>query len=259
MLVRLISWSKDSAERVKLVEEAGFAVDASEHMPGRIIGQTRDLAPDAVLIDLDRLPAHGRTLGVVVRTAKSTCHIPIVFAGGEQEKIARARQDLPDAVFTTWKAVGSALKKAIKQAPPKPVRPMQYMQQWAGSSLVKKLGFKPGSKIALLGAPDGFEEQLGELPEEVEFQVSITRQTSLAIWFVRSRLELEGEVEFVSARLPNGVSIWIAFPKQASRLRVDFNSNDVRAPGIAAGLVDYKVCAIDADWTGLKFARKKST
>jgi hypothetical protein len=69
---------------------------------------------------------------------------------------------------------------------------------------------------------------------------------------------LEGEMAYMSARLPEGCSVWIIHPKQTSRFKVDFNQNDVRAAGLEAGLVDYKVCAVDADWSGLKFARKKS-
>jgi hypothetical protein len=257
-LVRLVSWSRESADRARIAEAAGFLVDASEFPSGRAVGHVRELRPAAVVIDLDRVPSHGRAVGIVLRAAKSTCHIPLVFAGGEAEKIARVRQDLPESVFNAWKTVGTALKKAIRQTPPQPVKPIPYMQQWAGSSLVKKLGFKPASKVALLGAPGGFEEQLGELPDNVAFQGAINRQTDLVIWFVRSRQELEGEVGFVSARLPEGVSIWIAFPKQTGRYRSDFTGNDVRAAGLREGLVDYKVCAIDADWTGLKFARKKT-
>ena len=256
-LVRLVSWSGEAADRARLVEAAGFPVDASEIPAGRAVGHVRDLAPAAVVIDLDRAPSHGRAIAMVLRAGKSTGHVPIVFAGGAPEKIARVRQDLPDVVFTTWKAVGAALKKAIRHALPQPVQPIRYMQQWAGSSLAKKLGIKPGATIALLGAPEGFEQQLGELPDRAGFERGITAQTSLAIWFVRSRRELEQEAEFLSARLPDRVSLWIAFPKQSSRHRVDFNSNDVRAAGLAAGLVDYKICSIDADWSGLKFARKR--
>lgn len=256
MLVRLISWSKDRAERARLLEASGFSVDASEHDSGRTIGQTNAIAPAAILIDLDRMPSHGRAVATVLRSTKSTCHFPIVFAGGEPEKVEGIRAHLPNEVFVAWKSAAAALKRAMKKAPP-PAMPRPYMGQWKESSLARKLGLKAASKVALLGAPEGFEEQTGDPPEGLEFQSSITRQTSLVIWFVRSRQELEGEVAFVSARLPEGASVWIAFPKQASRLRVDFNSNDVRAAGLAAGLVDYKVCAIDADWSGLKFARKK--
>jgi hypothetical protein len=113
-------------------------------------------------------------------------------------------------------------------------------------------------KAALLGAPDDFAEKLAELPEAVELQTRLTSQTKLAIWFVRSRQELEAETELLSARLPVGSSVWIVHPKQSGRYRVDFNQNDVRAAGLAAGLVDYKVCAIDADWSGLKFTHKKT-
>jgi hypothetical protein len=113
-------------------------------------------------------------------------------------------------------------------------------------------------RTALLGAPEGFEDQLGELPEGVEFETKVSPQTKMAIWFVRSLRELAAETDYLSARLPAGASVWIVYPKQTSRFKVDFTQYDVRAAGLAAGLVDYKICAVDSDWTGLKFARKKS-
>jgi hypothetical protein len=164
---------------------------------------------------------------------------------------------LPDAQFTAWNGVARAVKKALRNAPVEPVQPLAHMQRYAGSSLVKKLGFSPQMKAALLGPPEDFAEKLGELPEGVELSAKLTSDTKLAIWFVRSRQELESEIEFFSARLPAGASVWIVHPKQTGRFRVDFNQNDVRAAGLAAGLVDYKVCAVDADWSGLKFTHKK--
>jgi len=112
-------------------------------------------------------------------------------------------------------------------------------------------------RTALLGAPEGFEEQLGELPEGVELETKITAQTKMAIWFVRSLREL-ADTDYLGARLPDGASVWIVYPKQASRFKVDFTQHDVRGMGLAAGLVDYKICAVDSDWTGLKFTRKRS-
>jgi hypothetical protein len=52
--------------------------------------------------------------------------------------------------------------------------------------------------------------------------------------------------------------VWIIHPKQAGRIKVDFNQNDVRALGLARRWVDFKVCAVDADWSGLAFARRKT-
>jgi hypothetical protein len=196
-------------------------------------------------------------VAVALRQSKTTRHLPIVFAGGVAEKVAPIRKELPDAFFAEWTKVGPVLAKALKNAPANPVKPVSHMQRYAGSSLVKKLGFKPRMKVAMLAPPDGFEEMLGDLPDGVELQPKITRETGLVLWFVRSRAELARETGYLSVRLPEGCSVWIIHPKQASRHKVDFNQNDVRVTGLAAGLVDYKVCAVDADWTGLKFARKK--
>lgn len=125
------------------------------------------------------------------------------------------------------------------------------------TSLVKKLALKPGMRAALLGAPDGFVATLTDLPPAIELQTRLTKTTNLALWFVRSLRELEVEAGFINASLPADSSLWIIHPKQSSRFKVDFNQNHVRRAGLAAGLVDYKVCSVDADWSGLKFARKK--
>jgi hypothetical protein len=88
----------------------------------------------------------------------------------------------------------------------------------------------------------------------------VTRQArgpvDLVIWFVKRRAELDAGIER-SAALAQGGSIWIAWPKQTSKLAGDLTGNDVRSVGLAAGLVDYKVCAIDETWSGLLFTRRR--
>jgi hypothetical protein len=257
-LLRLVSWNPHAAaERARELEKAGFKVHGGPAPTKRITTHFRELAPAAIVIDLDKLPSHGRVWGVLLRTTKSTRHFPIVFAGGEPKKSERVRHDMPDACFTDWKNAAHTIKRYISAAPLTPIQPPAYMEQFAGSSTIKKLGFKAGMKVAMIGAPEGFEEQLGELPENLEIGDRLARQTQLALWFVRSRAELESEIDFISARLPDACSIWIIHPKQTSRLKADFNQNHVRNVALAAGLVDYKVCSVDADWSGLKFARKK--
>jgi CheY-like chemotaxis protein len=256
--IRLVSWDADLArQHARALKKSGFGVDASPLSTARLIGQFRDHPPDVILIDLDRLPSHGRAVAIMLRGAKSTAHLPIVFAGGLEAKIQRARQQAPWAVFTDWAGAAKALGQALKARPLAAAPGKSYMQQFARSSLVKKLDFKPNMRTALLGAPEGFEEQLGELPEGVELETKITAQTKMAIWFVRSLREL-ADTDYLGARLPDGASVWIVYPKQASRFKVDFTQHDVRGMGLAAGLVDYKICAVDSDWTGLKFTRKRS-
>jgi hypothetical protein len=75
----------------------------------------------------------------------------------------------------------------------------------------------------------------------------------LILWFVRSRRDLERRIPaFVASVGPDG--IWICWPKKTSALAGDLGQPEVRAAGLGAGIVDYKVCAIDGTWSGLKFA-----
>jgi hypothetical protein len=257
-MIRLVIWNRELArERARLLEDAGFEVDSSPLVPSSIIGQFKAAPPEAIVIDLDRLPSHGRAIGVLLRRSPSTRHTPLVFAGGAPEKIDRVRADLPDAAFTVWNRAPQALRKAMRSAPVEPFRP-PAPQIRSTATLARKLGFQPGMRCALLAPPDGFVEKLRDVPEDVVFTTSVGRSTQMALWFVRSRAELESETDFLMARLPQGASLWIVYPKQSGRLRVDFTQYDVREAGRHAGVVDYRICAVDDDWTGLKFARKKS-
>ena len=132
------------------------------------------------------------------------------------------------------------------------------MQRYTGSNLAKKLDLKAGVRAALIGAEDGFVELLGDLPEDVELQARIAPNTKLVLWFVRASHEIAAAFELACARMPEGCSLWIIYPKKAGRYQVDFNQNDIRLTGLQVGVVDYKICAVDADWSGMKFARRRT-
>ncbi len=259
-LVRLISWKEDLAqERAALLKNARFEVDASPLNTSRLIGCIKANPPSAIVIDLDRMPSHGLAVGTVLRRSASTRQIPLVFAGGADEKVARIRRELPDAVFTPWSAVAPSVRRAVKSPPAEPVKPPPLMERYETSGLVRKLGLKPGMTCALLHPPEGFEERIDDLPDGLEFQPKITAKATLAIWFVRTRAELEFAADRASLHLPPGAALWIVYPKRSSRrYAADFTLNDVRAAALALGWVDYKVCAVDDDWTGLKFARRNA-
>ena len=229
MLVRLVCWNEELArERVRTLDGSGFEIDASPLNPSGLISQFKALAPAAVLIDLDRLPSHGHEVAAALRQSAATRRIPVVFAGGAPEKLERIRKELPDAVFVDWKRVVPALKKAAAHPPLNPAQPVSHMQRYQGSGLVTKLGLKPNQLVALIRAPENFEELVGEWPEGAEVQSKFTARTDLAIWFIRSRAELLAVSSYLGVNLRRGVSVWICYPKQAGRYRVDFNDNDVR-------------------------------
>jgi hypothetical protein len=126
---------------------------------------------------------------------------------------------------------------------------------YSGTPLVKKLGIKPGSTLALVGAPAGFRRELLGLPKDVRVRAEATDTPDIVVWFVRRRLELETGIPHMGVAM--GPGLWVAWPKKASGLKSDVTEDVVRAAGLANGLVDYKVCAINDIWSGLKFARRK--
>lgn len=250
--LRLIHWkAAEARERAVQLRAAGYRVDAAPLDKARPIAALRAQPSDAFVIDLTRLPSHGREVGQALRMTKSTRHIPLVFVDGEPAKVDRIRKLLPDAVYTTWNAFKGDLRRAIARPPTSPIVPGSPMDAYAGTPLPKKLGVKPGHVVGLDGAPPGFEKIL-TLPGGAK----ITRQAracrDLTLWFVRSRRELE---KGIRARVPRGANggLWIVWPKKTSSLASDVGEVEVRRTGLALGLVDYKICAVDATWSGLRF------
>jgi len=130
---------------------------------------------------------------------------------------------------------------------------------YSGTPLAKKLGIKPGMTVGLIGAPREFADVLGELPDGARLSTGARAPFGLLIWFVRRETELAAGIVRV-ARLANESPVWIAWRKKNAR-PAGFSGPDenaVRNAGLDAGLVDYKVCAIDETWSGLRFARRKS-
>ncbi len=126
---------------------------------------------------------------------------------------------------------------------------------YSGTPLVKKLGIKPDSRLVLMGAPRGFRAELVDLPARVRIGTRLEGAPDLAIWFVSSRREVEGRMPQIAAAMGQG--LWVAWPKKASGVVTDVTEDVIRNAGLAHGIVDYKVCAINAVWSGLKFARRK--
>jgi len=255
--VRFIHWNADEAKPgIEKLRAAGYSVTYEVPGPG-FVGEIRKESPAAVVIDLARLPSQGRDVGMAVRESKSTRHLPLVFVGGDPEKLERIKRQLPDAVYTPWSRIKSSLKRAIAHPPADPVVPASSLAGYSGTPLPKKLGIKAGSVVILVNAPKGFEKTLGALPESVTLHRQARGRCDLAIWFPKSAKDLRTRVERMG-ELADKDGLWIAWPKQASGISTDLTQTVVRKTGLASGLVDYKICAIDETWSGLRFAQRKS-
>jgi len=241
--------------RAKSLRAGGYDVTRILPQGLKFLRDVRRDPPDAIVIDLERLPSVGRDIGLAMRMSKSTRHIPIVFAGGVTEKVAGVRTLLPDAAYAPWSKIGGVVKRAMVRGVKDPVVPRSIFETYSGTPLPKKLGVKANSSLALIEAPDGFAASLGRLPEGVTIREKSGRRADLTMWFVRSRTELNRRIKKVAADLDDG-SIWIAWPKKTSAIVSDLSQVSVRSVGLACGLVDFKVCAIDATWSGLLFKRR---
>ncbi len=250
--IRLIHWKQEEAEeRARQLTRVGHEVDCSP-LDARSLRALKAEPPDAILIDLSRLTAQGRDLGVLLRRTRSTRGVPLVFLGGERTKTDRVRQLLPDAVYTSWRAVRGSITRALRPGGPEPVVPHSTFAAYASTPLLQKLGIRRGSVVALIGAPEEFEQTLGPLPEGAVLKEGARGRCDLAVWFARSRREVERRVEKLGGFAgPDG--LWIVWPKKASGVSSDLSQTVVRQIGLSAGLVDYKICSIDETWSGLRF------
>ena len=126
------------------------------------------------------------------------------------------------------------------------------MADYSETPLVKKLGIKAGSNIAFVNAPVTFPDELA-LPENVKVNSRSKKSLDCVLLFVKSEKELRKKfAEYAERLLPAGM-IWIAWPKKSSGVTTDLSFNSVQTIGLAAGLVDVKICAVSDVWSGLKF------
>jgi hypothetical protein len=124
---------------------------------------------------------------------------------------------------------------------------------YSGTPLPRKLGIKEGHRVALLRAPDGLHNSIRPLPDGVAVRDRARGPLDVIVFFVKHRAELERRFDALRRALDPAGGLWIAWPKKSSGVATDLDQSAVMEVGLAAGLVDNKVCAIDETWSGLRF------
>jgi hypothetical protein len=125
---------------------------------------------------------------------------------------------------------------------------------YSGTPLHRKLGIKPGHRVLVVGVPPGWD--LTALDPERSATVQTRAGTppyDVVVVFCRDRAALERALARQLARVSRPGRLWLCWPKRASGVATDLDDNVVRERGLAAGVVDVKVCAVDATWSGLCF------
>ncbi len=127
---------------------------------------------------------------------------------------------------------------------------------YSGTPLAKKLGFAAGLRVHVSGAPEGYFDLVGETPGLI-WRRTPAAQLDIAHVFFRERAKLEKALPgFMKAIAPDG-AIWVSWPKRASGVKTTITEDGIREIALPLGLVDVKVCAVDAVWSGLKLVIRK--
>jgi hypothetical protein len=124
---------------------------------------------------------------------------------------------------------------------------------YSGHPLPQKLGIKEGARVALVRAPEGFERELKPLPDGVRLRTQARGSHDVVLFFATRLAELERRFDSLARAVEPAGGLWIAWPKRTAGVATDLREGIVRDTGLAHGLVDNKVCAVDDTWSGLRF------
>jgi hypothetical protein len=248
--VRVIHWKASEAnELLAALRSAGYAVDYDERPDYRIITAVRESSPSAIVIDLSRMPSHGREVAVFLRGRKDTRSIPLVFVNGDDEKVEAIRALLPDAAYTTTAGVGNAVRSAIAEPATAPVTPPQMMDRYQGKTAAQKLGIAAGSRVALIEPPADYARLLGELPSGAQLAED-GGAAEVTLWFARDLAGCRAAFPEMR-RLAARTKLWILWQKGS---KSGLSPNLLRETATSLGMVDYKICAVNERWSGMAFA-----
>jgi hypothetical protein len=253
--IRLFHWNEEEAqELIALLAAAGYDVRYPGPSEASPYSRIRAMEAFAVVLDLSRMPSHGRAVGAEIRRYKGLRHVPLVFVDGKEDAILRTKAILPDAVYTSREQLVAVLQDVRWLEDP--VVPKGGIV--SDRPTAAKLGIRDGMRVALYDAPADYARTLGPLPRGATLEEVPRGACEVTLLFVRER---DAFFQWLR-RLPKlaaSTKLWVVYPKQSAKTKVDsqLTQATVREGCIGAGLVDYKVCSVDETWTGLCFALKK--
>ena len=247
--MRVVVVHYELAEAAALAERLrreGLQAEPYPYLGSKGFRELRANPPDAVVIDLMRMPSYGRTMGALLRETKSTRAIPLVFLEGDPAKTARVRELLPDAVFAPLPRLKAAIERAARRRPAEPIVPDS-----SGVPIATKLRLREGATVALVGAPDGFEQKLGGAT------ATRGRDGDVVLLFTRSVAALGRELP----RFANPVArraLWVLWSKRSSQSASDLSFPLIQQACEPLGLVAYKTCSVDETWSAAAVSPRRS-
>ncbi len=140
-----------------------------------------------------------------------------------------------------------------------PRQPESDAHGYSGKPLAKKLGVKAEMTAIAIGAPANYGALMEDHSIPAARSVPASGEFNFLHLFVRDTAELQERLPQAEAHLATGGMIWVSWPKKTSPLHRDLTEDGIRSLALPMGLVDIKVCAVDADWSGLKLVRRRTS
>ena len=250
--VRLFHWRAAEAKPlIQELREAGYTVDYPGDKLNGTYRKMRDKPPVAALIDLTRMPSHGRYVAMAIRTSKALRHIPIVFVDGDPEKVERLKKEYPDATYSSREKLPAVLKRVrpVKD----PVVPKTMISAPSDRTTAQKMGIREGMRVAVIDAPGDYARILGPLPEGAEWVEAPDEALPMTVWFAA-----DADAYLTGLRRMRQIAgksrLWVVYRKGQKDGLTQFM---IRDAALAVGLVDYKICSVNEAWSGLLFTVKK--
>ena len=252
--VRVIHWKpEESRPLLDACGEGGFQVEYESDRFPAIARAVRQSPPDAIVIDLSRLPSHGRESAIAFRNARYSRQIPLIFVGGAKEKVEAVRKILPDATFTSLDGVSFAIVAACRAGTRVPVVPTPVMDRYGTRTVAQKLGILEQMTVVVRDAPRDYAAVVGELPVGAVLVEDSDDVHPVTLWFVHDPRDYRAMLPKM-CRIAARTKLWVAWRKGSK----NFTGNMVREYAIEVGLVDYKICALGSLWSGMLFAAGKT-
>lgn len=132
------------------------------------------------------------------------------------------------------------------------------MSGYSGTPLAQKLGIRAGARLFLHAAPPNYPQLVAPLPQGVQTVRRIDASTDVVHLFATARASLERSLRSARRAMRDDATIWVSWPKKASRVATDISEDVVRELALPLGLVDIKVCAVDDTWSGLKLVLRRT-
>jgi hypothetical protein len=253
--IRIIHWkATEAAPLVDACRTCGFEVEYTDADFPVQVKAVRANPPDALVIDLTCRPAFSREVAIAFRRTKYARHIPLVFVDGEPEKVASVRERLPDATYCARKQICAKVKAACAKPVKDPVIPAGVMERYGTRPVAQKLGIREGSAVAVFDPPRDYVAVLGALPEGAELVEDPESVCPVTLWFVRDPRACQAGMRRMQA-LADRTKLWVVWRKNSTNGLTQYV---VRDTALDAGLVDYKICAVNQEWSAMAFARRKT-